>query len=110
MGDLVIAMPRTKYQSSGSSGNEPSCSQLIGGADSVGIGDGDALLASQMASRLSRKTGLAVLVSCQLSSGVEGGGGSDWTSGMDLELVAHKAAALAEREILRIVRDQFTTA
>ncbi|KAG7356452.1 proteasome assembly chaperone 4 [Nitzschia inconspicua] len=117
MGPLVLAMPRTQYRGAfGTGANEPSCSQLIGSISSE-----DQMLANQMASRLSARSGMAIFVSCQLSNstggggsnGLEGraGGGSDnnmmdsWTSGLDSDMISHKAAALAEREIWRILQE-----
>jgi hypothetical protein len=62
MGPLVLAMPRTKYQGMEKTRREPACSSLIGSSDD------DQLLAYQMASRLSLQLGMAILVSCQLST------------------------------------------
>jgi hypothetical protein len=68
------------------------------------------MLANQMASRLSSRSGMAIYVSCQLSAtntntaGGSGGGGPQMSSGMDLEMLSHRAAALAESEIWRILQ------
>lgn len=100
MGQVVVSMPRTNYKGAfGKGSNEPSCSQIIGSSN----GD-DQMLASQMASRLSIRSGLAVFVSCQLSSSSTSGDmdGAD----MDGDLVAHRAAALAEKEVWKILQQQ----
>jgi hypothetical protein len=114
MGQLVVAMPRTNYKGAFATGSkEPSCSQLVGSSSSE-----DQMLANQMASRLSSRSGMAIYVSCQLSatntntggsgggSGPNGGGGglNQMSSGMDLEMLSHRAAALAETEIWRILQ------
>ena len=124
-------MPRTTYRGAfggrggvgggGSSalpggGGEPSSSQLIGSASSE-----DQILGDQMASRLSAKSGRAIFVSCQLSQtpssvmGGENGGGPDaaggsgldggWSAGLDSEMIAHRAAALAEKKIWQILQE-----
>jgi hypothetical protein len=111
MGPLVVAMPRTSYR--GAFGDsldargEASCSTLIGSETSE-----DPLLSGQMASRLSMKSGRAVLVSCQLQQPPHGAPGTmyspaadgDWGAGMDQDMMAYRAAALAEREIWRILQ------
>jgi hypothetical protein len=77
----------------------------------------DQMLANQMASRLSSKSGMAIYVSCQLSGGSGGGptapgsdgigvGEDSWTSGLDSEMISHRAAALAEKEVWRILQEQ----
>mmetsp|Transcript_1618 Transcript_1618/g.3764 ORF Transcript_1618/g.3764 Transcript_1618/m.3764 type:complete len:206 (-) Transcript_1618:369-986(-) len=107
MGQLVVAMPRTNYKGAfGTGSKEPSCSQLVGSASSE-----DQMLANQMASRLSSRSGMAIYVSCQLSSssiggpGSNSGGGMDqFSSGADAEFLSHHAAALAEKEIWRILQ------
>jgi Proteasome assembly chaperone 4 len=114
MGPLVVAMPRTQYKGAfGTGANEPSCSQLIGSTSSE-----DQMLANQMASRLSARSGMAIYVSCQLSNSTDGGGsglvGSAggalddadmWTSGLDSDMISHRAAALAEKEIWKILQE-----
>ena len=110
MGQLVVAMPRTNYKGAfGTGSKEPSCSQLVGSASSE-----DQMLANQMASRLSSRSGMAIYVSCQLSSSSIGGPGSNSGGGMDqfssgaadAEFLSHHAAALAEKEIWRILQKQ----
>ena len=68
-----------------------------------------------MASRLSTRTGMAVMVSCQLASKANtmAGPGSDsvlnaddWSSGLDSEIMAQRAAALAEKEIWRLLQEK----
>jgi len=114
MGQLVVAMPRTNYKGAFATGSkEASCSQLVGSSSSE-----DQMLANQMASRLSSRSGMAIYVSCQLSStntntgssrgGSSSDGGRDFnqiSSGMDLEMLSHRAAALAEKEIWRILQN-----
>mmetsp|Transcript_27702 Transcript_27702/g.59203 ORF Transcript_27702/g.59203 Transcript_27702/m.59203 type:complete len:204 (-) Transcript_27702:306-917(-) len=109
MGQLVVAMPRTQYKGAFPIGSkEASCSQLVGSSSSE-----DQMLANQMASRLSSRSGMAIYVSCQLSSAIANNGGSaggagpglnQISSGMDLEMLSHRAAALAEKEIWRILQ------
>lgn len=100
MGPVVVSMPRTNYKGAfGTGSNEPSCSQIIGSASSD-----DQMLASQMASRLTTRSGLAVFVSCQLSDSKQGFvGGDGCAAGMDSEVLAHRAAALAEKEVSKIL-------
>lgn len=101
MGQLVVSMPRTNYKGSfggtGNSAGNASCSHIIGSANSD-----DQMLASQMASRLSTKSGKAVFVSCQLSAAHSD---NSWTAGLDSETIAHRAAAMAEKEIWRILQE-----
>lgn len=100
MGQVVVSMPRTNYKGAfGTGSNEPSCSHIIGSASSD-----DQMLASQMASRLTMRSGKAVFVSCQLSGNGEADGGG-WTAGMDSEMISHRAAALAEKEVWRILQE-----
>jgi hypothetical protein len=65
------------------------------------------MLASQMASRLTTRSKLAVFVSCQLSSsgGGDSQGGGSWTEGMDSDMISHRAAALAEKEVWKIIQE-----
>lgn len=98
MGQFLVAMPPKVYKGAFATGgrNNASCSQLIGSASSD-----DHMLASQMASRLSTRTNKSVLMSCQLSQGDE-----DFLAGLDKEILSHKAAALAEKEIWRLLQEQ----
>ena len=99
MGQLVVAMPRTNYKGAFATGSkEASCSQLVGSASSE-----DQMLANQMASRLSLRSGMAIYVSCQLSSTSTNIDSSD---GLDSEFLSHRAAAVAENEIWRILQQQ----
>ena len=94
-----MAMPRTSFKGAfGTGSKEASCSHIIGSASSD-----DQMLASQMASRLSTRSGMSVMVSCQLSSGGSDSGG--WSAGLDSEMISHRAAALAEKEIWRILQE-----
>lgn len=104
MGPLVMAMPRTKYQSSSSRiGNHDAataaaCSQLIGGPS-----EEDQMTAWQMATRLSERMRVPVLVSLSLTT--NGTSASPMMMEMkDDDVVAQRAAALAEQEVLRILR------
>ena len=104
MGQVVVSMPRTNYKGAfGKGSNEPSCSQIIGSANSD-----DQMLATQMASRLSIRSGMAVFVSCQLSSSSAGGDvdSSTWGAEMDGDLAAHRAAAMTEKEVWKILQQQ----
>jgi hypothetical protein len=119
MGPLVISMPRTNYYS-GSIGTDsnssytnvdPACSQLIGGENVD-----DQMIGWQMASRLSSKLGWPILVACSLaataaSSNVVSSARGDATvpleestnSTSEGSLLSHKAAAVGEKEIYRIL-------
>eukprot|EP00536_Pseudo-nitzschia_multiseries_P001741 jgi/Psemu1/107674/gw1.22.64.1 len=108
MGQLVVAMPRTDYKGAFSgTTREASCSQLVGSASSE-----DQMLANQMASRLSSRSGMAIYVSCQLSSPVGGSGGAGGSAmggdlgagGHEADMLSQRAAALAEREVWRILQ------
>ena len=103
MSQLVVAMPRTKYSGSfGTGSKEPSCSHIIGGDSSD-----DQMLASQMASRLSVKCKMPCYVSCRLSTSNRDSDESDLSAaGQDSATLAHRAAALAEREVWRILKER----
>lgn len=93
MGPLIVAMPRTKY--SGAFGDqEPSTSKLIGTES-----EDDEMIGRQMASRLSQRTGYSVLVSCSFAGAPEMA-----KQGVDPSSIQHRAAALAEREIGRLLQ------
>uniref|UniRef100_A0A7R9ZJP0 Uncharacterized protein n=1 Tax=Craspedostauros australis TaxID=1486917 RepID=A0A7R9ZJP0_9STRA len=104
MGNLVVAMPRSNFRGafSTSSANDLPSSSLIGTDSSE-----DHILASQMASRLAKRSGRAVFVSCNLMTGGDGladAGSSDaWMMGLSQDLVAQRAAAIAEKEIWTIL-------
>jgi hypothetical protein len=98
-GQCLVAMPRTGYKGAfGTGSKEAPCSQLIGSASSD-----DQMLAAQMASRLSTRSSMAVFVSCQLSSS-SGNDADEWNAGIDSEVLSHRAAAMAEKEIWRILQ------
>jgi len=113
MGQLVVAMPRTNYKGAFATGlKEASCSQLVGSASSE-----DQMLANQMASRLSLRSGMAIFVSCQLSCTTTSSttaitnnniniNNIESDTGLDSEFLTHRAAALAENEIWRILQEQ----
>ena len=97
MGPLISAMPRTRYAGAFSDPNantDPSTSKLLGSNE-----EDDEMLARQMASRLTQRLGMAIFVSCSFAAApaMDGESGS---------LIQHRAAALAEREIYRILRSK----
>lgn len=95
-GQCLVAMPRTGYKGAfGTGSKEAPCSQIIGSASSD-----DQMLAAQMGSRLSTRSNMAVFVSCQFS----GDDVNEWNAGMDTEVLSHRAAAGAEKEIWRILQ------
>jgi len=91
MGPLIVAAPRTKYQGAFSSSAEAPISKLIGGEN-----EDDEMMARQMASRLSKRFGISVFVSCSFASNAP-----TMMAGEAFEevMILHRAAALAEREI-----------
>jgi hypothetical protein len=105
MGPTTVAMPRTAYRGL-SSGDESPCSQLIGGTN-----EEEVMMGNSMASRLAKKIGLPVFVSCSLSevgnlrSFGGANGGEEGLLGNafgDVGSLAVHAAALAEKEVGRI--------
>ena len=103
MGQLLVAMPRTKYQGAFSS-KDAHCSQLIGGSSSD-----DQMIATQMATRLSTKLGQAVFVSCELSttdsSSVSSSSDEGWITGLDRDMISQRAAALAEKKVWQLLQE-----
>merc|ERR1719491_1449187 len=92
MGSLVVAMPRTKFSGVSRNSEEAPCSQLISGSS-----DEEMMLGWQMASRLSRKIGWPIFVSCSLGNnitGIESGSAMNDFNGLS----AQRAAAFSERE------------
>ena len=66
-------------------------------------------IARQMATRLTHRLGMSVMISCSLLANNSGDGGSSnslcmLAQGVDMDMLQHKAAALAEREVYRILR------
>jgi len=108
MGPTTVAMPRTAYQGM-SSGDESPCSQLIGGTNEEEI-----MMGNSMASRLAKKSGMPVFVSCSLSGvgnlrsvgGPAGGDGLEGNAFGDVGSLAVHAAALAEKEVGRIILER----
>jgi Proteasome assembly chaperone 4 len=94
MGPLIAAMPRTQYNGAFSSVVDPSTSKLIG-CDS----EDAEILARQMSARLSQRLGIAIFVSCSFA-----GAPAFACEGLDESMLQHRAGALAEREIYRILR------
>ena len=108
MGQLLVAFPPSNYKGAFATGSkDASCSQLLGSSSNE-----DQMLANQMASRLSSRSKMAIYVSCQLSSTANAGPAATTVanstigdSGLDSEMLAHRAAALAEKEIWRIIQE-----
>lgn len=96
MGPLVVAMPRTQYQGAFSAEREASSTKLVG-SDA----EDEELLCRQMASRLSTKLGVSVLVSGSLAKTP-----GPSAQGLDQDTMQHRAAALAEQEIYRLLKDR----
>lgn len=94
MGSVVVGFPRTKYKGVGN--GEASCSQLVGG-DSE-----DSILGWQMAGRLSQQLGYPIFVSCALFASDP----QDWMAGLDKHAVTQRAAALAERKVRQLLKEQ----
>lgn len=98
MGQLVVAMPRTNYKGAFATGSkEASCSQLVGSASSE-----DQMLANQMASRLSSRSGMAIYVSCQLSFI------ASREDGPEADMLSQRAAGLAEKHVWKILQDEIS--
>jgi hypothetical protein len=94
MGPLIVAMPRTKYQ--GAFCEAEACTSKLIGCE----GEDDEMIARQMSSRLSQRLGMSVLVSCSFA-----GAPAMAQQGVDAGAIQHRAAALAEREIGRLLRE-----
>jgi hypothetical protein len=104
MGPTSVAMPRTKY-SGLSSGDEAPCSQMIGGDN-----EEEVMMGNSMASRLAKKMGWPIFVSCSLGEmgnvRTGSGMGMDGLQGNafgDMGSLAVHAAALAEKEVGKII-------
>ena len=95
MGPLMVAMPRSKYQGAFSTG-EASTSKLVGD-----LSEDSELLASQMASRLSVRAKIPVFVSCSFANAPSSQGG-----GVEVGMLEQRAAALAEKEVWRILKEK----
>ena len=98
---LCVAMPMRNLGDKGafrsSSDGPSSCSQIIGSSNSE-----NQMLGNQMACRLTtRLKNFAILVSVELSEGSDDGG---LASGFSSESVSHQAAAMAEKEIWKILQ------
>mmetsp|Transcript_39787 Transcript_39787/g.81210 ORF Transcript_39787/g.81210 Transcript_39787/m.81210 type:complete len:205 (-) Transcript_39787:32-646(-) len=95
MGCMSMSTPRSNYSGAMHDGDPPS-TQLVGGPS-----EEDMVLGMQMSTRLAKRTGWPVFVSCGLNAasgeGMEGMGAG--TGGM----LGQKMAALAEREAGRII-------
>jgi hypothetical protein len=96
MGQFLVSMPPKKFPGALSTNNlETSTSKLIGG-------DEDDMVARQMASRLSQKSGKPVLVSCHLDTA------HLQSMGLDPDLLQARASALAEQRIWKLLQDYQT--
>jgi Proteasome assembly chaperone 4 len=118
MGPLIVAMPRNRYQgafsgttscsnNSNSSGSMESLasSKLIGGSGSDEQGcEDEETIARQMASRLSHRLGVSVLISCNFQD--NNSSSNILSQGLDRDMLQHRAAALAEREIYQLLKDK----
>ena len=93
MGPLMLAMPRTQFQ--GAFAADVPSTKLVGG-DS----EDEEMSCRQMASRLSRKLGVSVFCSSNLSRTA-----GPSSQGMDPSLIQHRAAALAEKRVYEILKD-----
>ena len=108
MGPMVVAMPRTKYAGF-SSGNEAPCSQMIGGEN-----EEEVLMGNSMASRLAKKIGCPIFVSCSLGQigNIRSKGVGDVADlqenvfGDDMGSLSIHAAALAEKKIGKIILER----
>jgi len=111
MGPMVVAMPRTKYAGM-SSGDEAPCSQMIGGDN-----EEEVMMGNTMAMRLAKKIGWPIFVSCSLgemgnirSRGMSSGSMMGELQGSafdgDMGSLAVHAAALAEKEVGRIITER----
>jgi hypothetical protein len=96
MGSLNVGMPRTNYQGAFAGDTEASTSKLIGSENE----DEDSL-GRNMASRLSSKLGISIIIACNLE-----GAPAVAVEGLDSGMVQHQAAAQAERKILQILRNR----
>jgi hypothetical protein len=95
MGPLMVAMPRLSYQGAFSS-DEASTSKLVGDE-----AEDSEILASQIASRLSQRLQVPVFVSCSFDNAPSIRGGA-----LEAGILLQRAAALAEREVWRILKDK----
>jgi len=100
MGPLVVAMPRTNFSGVSRNSVEVPCSQLISGSN-----DEEMMVGWQMASRLSRKVGWPIFVSCSLGSDTTGMESGPRINDFD-GLSAQRAAAFSEREVGKILTDR----
>ena len=92
-------MPRTNYKGAfaSESGVDPSTSKLVGSES-----EEDEMIARQMGSRLTKRLGIAIFISCSLEVGAP----AVARDGVDEKLIQHRAAAIGEREIYRILKEK----
>lgn len=98
LGQVVVAMPRTKYKGAFSDSHDSSCSQLIGGSEE------DQLICENMAARLSQKLGFPIVVCGGLASQTDQT--ESLLAGVDSATAAQRAAALTEREVAHILKER----
>ena len=77
---------------------DPSTTKLIGCEN-----QDDEIIARQMGSRLSKRLGIAIFVSCSFE-----GSPAIAKDGVDEKMIQHRAAALAEREVYRILKEKYS--
>lgn len=98
MGSLVVSMPRTRY--AGAFAVETAVSKLIGSDF-----EESEMAARRMASRLSQKLGVAVFVACSFEGQAQSALASELDA-VELAILQQRAAALAEKEVYRLLKDQ----
>ena len=115
MGSLALSMPPVVRDGKSATSNGIPTSQLLGGSS-----EEDMILGQQISTRLAKRVGWPIFVSCSFSgwggdsggggaaAGGEGGGAMDvmsspsMSSGYD-DMLPMKAASLAEKEVARIL-------
>lgn len=104
MGPLIVAMPRNHYQGAFSSSSSSSNMESLASSKLIGSDHEDEeTIGRQMASRLSHRLGVCVLISCHFQ---DGNSNNILSQGMDMDMLQHRAAALAEREIYRLLQNK----
>jgi hypothetical protein len=115
MGPLIVAMPRNTYQgafsapnnSNSSSGSSSSSMESLASSKLIGSDNEDEeTIGRQMASRLTHRLGVSVFISCHFNDNNSCSNSSLMAQGIDMDMLQHRAAALAEREIYRLLQDK----
>jgi hypothetical protein len=122
MGPLVVATPKTEYKGMSSQNDKAApCTQLVGGHN-----EEEMMIGWQMASRISKKIGWPIFVSCSLCSGMitmtdmmQSSSSNSSSRSVDFDAAemngygpldesstVQLAAALAEKEVLRILTER----